>query len=391
MSEFNTEDITDRAGTGKPDLTNGFTINGSASGVDPHKHTESATEPSSPSNGDAWLDTDNNVYKVYINNEWKDWFGTTAASFAWGGDRGIQAGGAQTGDGTTANRDYIDYWDMTTSGNAADFGTMTTTRQQGYGFSGSSRAIIGGGIDINSVRLNVIEYITPSTLGNGTDFGDDTVNTLWAAGCSNGTRGLIAGGWDNSGGSNTAVNQIRYITIATTGNAADFGDLSSARRHLGSFSDATRAIFHQGDNYNGATYAGRINTIEYVTVDTLGNVTDFGDAAQASQSPGGGSDLTRGVFGGGYSSTISAETNTLEYITIQTTGNATDFGDLLSAQRLPAGAASNGTYVGWAGTDSSSYSNVIQQVTVQTTGNATDHGDLTLSTAQPINTAGAAS
>ena len=44
MSEFNTEDITDRAGTGKPNLTNGFNINGSDSGISPHKHTESANE-----------------------------------------------------------------------------------------------------------------------------------------------------------------------------------------------------------------------------------------------------------------------------------------------------------------------------------------------------------
>ena len=35
MSEFNTETITDRAGTGKPDLTFGFKINGSDSGINP--------------------------------------------------------------------------------------------------------------------------------------------------------------------------------------------------------------------------------------------------------------------------------------------------------------------------------------------------------------------
>ena len=113
MSEFNTEDITDRAGTGKPDLTNGFTINGSASGVDPHKHTESANEPSSPSNGDAWLDTANDIYKVYINNEWKDWFGTTANLNY--GDKASRAG---FGDQTLNS---LHTWNITTLGNASDW------------------------------------------------------------------------------------------------------------------------------------------------------------------------------------------------------------------------------------------------------------------------------
>ena len=83
------EKITDRAGTGAPDFTNGFNVAGSDSGISPHAHTESANEPSSPSNGDAWWDSDNDIYKVYMNNEWKDWLGTTAPSITWFGDRAI--------------------------------------------------------------------------------------------------------------------------------------------------------------------------------------------------------------------------------------------------------------------------------------------------------------
>ena len=83
------EKITDRAGTGAPDFTNGFNVAGSDSGISSFAHTESANEPSSPSNGDAWLDTGNNIYKVYIDGEWKDWLGTTAPSITWFGDRAI--------------------------------------------------------------------------------------------------------------------------------------------------------------------------------------------------------------------------------------------------------------------------------------------------------------
>ena len=38
-------------------------------------------------------------------------------------------------------------------------------------------------------------------------------------------RGLIAGGYNGS----AQVNTINYITIATTGNSVDFGDLSRVR------------------------------------------------------------------------------------------------------------------------------------------------------------------
>ena len=39
------------------------------------------------------------------------------------------------------------------------------------------------------------------------------------AGCSNGTRGVFGGGFQ--------TNVIDYVTIANTGNATDFGDLSA--------------------------------------------------------------------------------------------------------------------------------------------------------------------
>ena len=49
-------------------------------------------------------------------------------------------------------------------------------------------------------------------------------------------RGLIAGGYNLQ--SNTQSNVIDYITIATTGNATDFGDQSVARNNLAGLSNA---------------------------------------------------------------------------------------------------------------------------------------------------------
>jgi len=76
-----------------------------------------------------------------------------------------------------------------------------------------------------------------------------------------------------------------------------------------------------------------LNVMDYVTVATTGNATDFGDLTSRRFQLGGLSDGSRGVFAGGYT---GSWTNAMDYITIQTTGNATDFGDM-SAGRDPKG------------------------------------------------------
>ena len=53
----------------------------------------------------------------------------------------------------------------------------------------NQRAIFGGGY-ISSNRTNVIDYIDISTTGNATDFGDLTLARRGAVGSSNGHGGL---------------------------------------------------------------------------------------------------------------------------------------------------------------------------------------------------------
>jgi len=117
---------------------------------------------------------------------------------------------------------------------------------------------------------NTIDYITIATPGNATDFGDLTQTTVYLAGCSDSTRGLFGGG--APGGSGT-TNVISYVTIQTTGNATDFGDLTVARTGLAAASDETRGTFAGGSSSN---------VIDYVTIQTTGNATDFGDLTQNS-------------------------------------------------------------------------------------------------------------
>ncbi len=237
--------------------------------------------------------------------------------------------------------------------------------------TGGARGVFGGGW-LNPGTTNVIEYITISTTGNSIDFGDLTVNRYNGCACASSTRGLFASG--RSDPSATFFNTIDFITISSTGNATDGPDLSNPLSGVESVSNSTRGVFAGG-------YSPSIpntNVIEYVTIGSLGNAVDFGDLSFARMNTRGSSNATRGIFSGTAS---PANSNVIDFITISTTGNAADFGDLLSVAKLSSsGNASNSTRGLYAGTlalgsPTNVTTNTIQYVTFASLGNAIDFGD----------------
>lgn len=174
------------------------------------------------------------------------------------------------------------------------------------------------------------------------------------------SRGLFGGGYTGS-----YSNVIDYVTIESAGNATDFGDLSLARSGLAACASSTRGVFGGGNDGSVS------NTIDYVTISTTGNATDFGDLTVARSYLAACSSSTRGLFAGGFI------LDTIDYVTIATTGNATDFGDLTVA-RYGLGSCSSSTRGLFGGGSTGSNSNVIDYVTIASTGNATDFGDLTV-------------
>ena len=89
--------------------------------------------------------------------------------------------------------------------------------------SRGQRCIWGGGGTPSTV--NTMGYITVASTGDATDFGDLAVARYAMGACSNNIRGLLGGGYDGSD-----YNRIDYLTIQTTGNTTDFGDLTTSRR-----------------------------------------------------------------------------------------------------------------------------------------------------------------
>ena len=80
--------------------------------------------------------------------------------------------------------------------------------------------------------------------------------------------------------------------------------------------------------------------IDFITIATTGNSTDFGDLTVGGQGCGANSNSIRGVFGG---RTNPSKQNVIDFVQIATTGNAVDFGDMLSTIANAAGTSdSNG-------------------------------------------------
>ena len=236
--------------------------------------------------------------------------------------RGVFAGGA-----SPSNDNTIDYVTISSTGDAKDFGDLTVASYSGSGASNSTRGVFALGQAPS--HSNIIDFITISTGGNGLKFGDLSQLRDQMGSCASSTRGLFAGGLITPSPV-TLTNIIDYVNISSTGNAVDFGDLlqggSDGIRRCGGLSNATRGLFAGGES----TPTGQKDIISFITMASLGDAQDFGDLSDgASQSDNGASSSVRGVF-----HLTSPANTTLHFLTINTLGNSNDFGDMTSSSTL---------------------------------------------------------
>ena len=236
------------------------------------------------------------------------------------------------------------------------------------------RGIFAGGY--TGSGSNVMDYITISSTGDAADFGDLSATRYNHGGCSSATRGISAGG-------SSTTNVIEYVTIANTGNATDFGDLLTTRHSHSGCSNSTRGIF-----FGGVGSGGVDNVIQYITIATTGNATDFGDLSAARYALSGSlASPTRAVACGG-STSSNALVNIMEYVTIANTGNVTDFGNLTAAASYGNGASCNNTRgliaLGYADANV----DTMDFITIASAGNAADFGNLSAIRSYAGSTAG---
>ena len=331
-----------------------------------------------PTAGAFRFNTDSSQLEIYDGNQWTGILATSPEQQT-GGTRGFIAGG-YTNAPVAAYGD-ISYFNVATTGNALDFGDTIATG--GRTASGSSRTR-GITFYANAPAKNTIEYITMQSLGNAVDFGDLLNLEDSNAATSDATRTIVAGGYpnnpDGSSGSGpyTRTNVIQYITIAQTGNAIDFGDLAVARSDFDGCSSPTRGVFGGGGTSPAAATRG--NVIDYITIQTTGNSADFGDLTQKRSHLDAGSNAIRGIFVQGIDVTPSTTpVNTLDYVTMATLGDAVDFGDATTATLTYGRAVSTSPtrlVAACGGYGSSPYNiNAMDYVEIMTTGNTIDFGD----------------
>lgn len=276
---------------------------------------------------------------------------------------GLIQGGSITS-GRTATVDYINIG--ASSGNSTDFGNLTQATQNGGSGASDTRALFGGGS--TGSNQNVISYTTFDTTGSYTDFGDLTTNREPAkgTGMSSSTRCVFGAGYQNNP-TVGATNTMDYVTIASTGNATDFGDAIQPDywcEYMWAAASPTRGLS------GGASATSQIG---YITIASTGNAVDFGNATATNSSS---------VYSGAFSNNTRAcvnlggtSSNVIYYVTIATTGSAADFGDLTVA-RGACGTASTPTKGIWCGGTNAGIVNIIDTVTISSTGNAIDFGDL---------------
>ena len=240
--------------------------------------------------------------------------------------------------GTSPNySNVIQFVTFASLGDATDFGDINSARAAVGNLSNQTRAMCFGGSLSDGSKPTQIDAVTIASTGNAFDFGDMSTHTNNTANLASSTRGIMAGGTVSP----TRVNTIQFVTITTSGNTVDFGDLvdhgdgaSSLLYNGVGYSNSTRGIIHGGRDVNG----NMNNTIQFITIATTGNSSDFGDTAVSAMHQMGGSSPTRGVVGAGYNPSV---TNAMEFVNIMSLGNASDFGDCTARDEV-LGGCSNG-------------------------------------------------
>ena len=306
--------------------------------------------------------TDLSQLEIYDGNQWTVIL-ATSPDIQTGGTRGMQFGG-------NAPSFTNNFFNMSTTGNAASFGSFASNRyfcdatasrtravvdsgesnmtnrefftiasggggtsfgscynhRNGFALGSETRGVFGGGDDFSTYGLNTMEYVTISSEGSGVDYGDLVYKAEANGAFSDQTRGVICGRYS------PGTEESHYVTIAVGGLTSDFGDMTETKRFTGTCSNSIRGVS------GGGSPSPFVNTIMICTIQTLGDFVDFGDLTSIRSHMSAASSPIRAVFFGGET---PSKVNTMDYIHYASVGNALDFGDLTGSY-YTSGGTSNG-------------------------------------------------
>ena len=309
--------------------------------------------------GNQWVNIVTDSPHLHTGDDTSKIYHTTTDTSTGTGTRGIIAGGRNNGSG----RNNLQFANADTTGNFSDFGDLTSNRRVPIClFSRVFGHMCGGRDSSNTANC---DRVTIASTGNAVDSGIDLTAAKYNGGrIGDATRGIAVDGDSQNG-------VMEYITLASTANFVDFGDLIQVTNSNGTVNSPTRGV-----SLGGSAPGGRINNIQFITISTTGNAADFGDLLSTrTPNSGASSNAIRGIVMGGASpGPVAGNANTIEFITIATLGNGTDFGDMNASGGDRAGFSSPTRAVCALG--SSSSDTQVDYVQIMSTGNALDFGDL---------------
>ena len=369
MSEIRVNNLSNESLSGGPTISGITTFSSPYFFVPPQGDT--ASRPSGCPPGSLRFNTDTAKLEYYRGDTigWSEIDAELTAPLGGGtgsntglGTRGLVAGGLSS----PSNMDNIDFITISTMGDAQDFGNLSQARYKLYssGCASRTRGLWGGGYTQPGQNRDTIDFVTIASTGNATDFGNLLETQQEPTGFSNATRGVWMNGAPHG-------DRIQYVTIASTGNSVNFGDAIFDGSSRGGLASTTRGVVGGGEA--SASPNPYTNAMEFITIASTGNGTDFGDLTVIRRFPAGGGNSTRGIFAAGYSGS-PAGANTIDYITIASTGNATDFGDMTVVASYTGGSSSSPTRMCVYDSSSPSVKN-IEKIEIATTGNGVDFGD----------------
>ena len=240
--------------------------------------------------------------------------------------RGVFAGGTYG-----SNNNIMEFVTIATTGNAADFGDMVESTNPGGGGGNQTRGILCGGAYPNS---NTISFFNMISKGNAADFGANSpFSGAYSAALGSPTRTIMfSGRMASPGPGYKTTDDIWFITPQSTGIVNDFGTYQNAAGSDGSFNAAgasspTRGIIaggFQGTHPGG----GNTNQMEFLTIATTGNSVDFGDLTRAAQMSKGAASSIRGFFAFGGN---NPNVDSVDSVIFTSLGNSSNFSDLTVA------------------------------------------------------------
>ena len=319
------------------------------------------------------FNTDSNKMEVWIGDKWMQ-VAVSSPNFDGGDGRGFLAGGTTTPFPTPVNT--IDMITIATAGDAVNFSDLTqTAREVGGTAASKTRGIRAGGTISGSppasTHTDTIDFITMAQQSNATDFGNLTQHSLSFGSSTGGseTRGIFMFSMQSSSPTRTVVDTIEFVTIASTGNSLDFGNLTAASQTHQCSSSPTRTLKYGGFNPN------RTAEIEFITTASTGNAVVFGELTRACGRAGVCGNATRGIYAGGEdAAALTTEAEKIEYATL---GNAVEFGSVVGTDREYGSAVSTPVRGVWSGGGPGSLTNTLTYQALATAGTGIDFGDMT--------------